>query len=229
MGFIVMVLELWMLIRQSYSKIIPKMEAGGEFLELFVKYTSKYWLFLLIGLGLTLFCLFYQRNKGLTKGKYISLMVVGSLCILYTLVLTLETFTKPVEGSITKTMASIMNAMLISVYVFLFLIGASIVTYSSFKYFKKKRIVILEHAIITSFNLICLAFGIYVSYSDFWGGKEIICFLTMVLYVGCLLIYRPYITLLILGGSFTVDFVDGVSHVGECIKLIDFDRDRGEG
>lgn len=203
MGFIVIVLEIWMLIRQSYSKILPKFEAGGDFLELLIKYTSKYWLFLLIGLGLTLFCLFYHRNKGLSKGKYISLMVVGSLCMLYTLVLALESFTKPVEGSITVTMARVMNAMLISVYVFLFVIGASIITYSSIKYFKKKRIVLLEHVIITSFNLICLAFGIFVSYSDFWGGKEIICFLTMVLYVGCLLIYRPYITLLILGGSFT--------------------------
>ena len=55
---------------------------------------------------------------------------------------------------------------------------------------------------IIFFNIICLAFGIFVSYSDFWGGKEIICFLTMVIYVGCLLIYRPYITVLILGTSF---------------------------
>ena len=51
MGFIVVLLELWMLIRQSYSKILPKYQAGGNLFELFVKYTSKYWLFLLIGLG----------------------------------------------------------------------------------------------------------------------------------------------------------------------------------
>ena len=65
---------------------------------------------------------------------------------------------------------------------------------------------LLEHLAIIAFTLICLAFGIFVSYSDFWGGKEIICFLTMVLYVGCLLIYRPYITLLILGASFLAFF-----------------------
>ena len=65
---------------------------------------------------------------------------------------------------------------------------------------------LLEHLAIIAFTLICLAFGIFVSYSDFWGGKEIICFLTMVLYVGCLLIYRPYITLLILGASFLTFF-----------------------
>lgn len=201
MGFVVVMLELWMLIRQTYSKIVPKLQAGGDFSELFVKYTSKYWLFLLIGLGLMLFCLFYQRDKKLTKGKFVTLLSVGSACMLYTAVLSLENFTKP-SGSVTPVMASIMNAMLVSIYVLLFVIGASIVAYSLVKYLKNKNIVALEHLAIICFTLVCLAFGIYVSYSDFWGGKEIICFLTMVIYVGCLLIYRPYVTVLSLGASF---------------------------
>ncbi|MER2151003.1 MAG: hypothetical protein ABS900_05280, partial [Candidatus Limivicinus sp.] len=77
MGFIVVLLELWMLVRQTYSKIIPKYQAGGDLFELVVKYTSKYWLFLLIGLGLMLFCLFYQRDKKLSKGRFITLLVIG--------------------------------------------------------------------------------------------------------------------------------------------------------
>ena len=201
MGFIVVILEIWMLIRQTHSKIVPKYEAGGDLFQLIIKYSSKYWLFLLIGLGLMLFCLFYKRNGKLTKGKFITLVVVGALCMLYTSVLSLESFTKPSE-SITETMANIMNTMLVSIYVLLFVIGAAIVTYACVKYFKNKNIVILEHVAITSFTLICLAFGVFVSYSDFWGGKEIICFLTMVIYVGCLLIYRPFATILILGTSF---------------------------
>ncbi len=202
MGFIVVLLELWMLIRQSYSKILPKYQAGkGTLPDLFVKYTSKYWLFLLIGLGLMLFCLFYQRGKRLTRGKFVTLIVIGAACMLYTAVLKLESFTETSEST-TPVMAGIMNAMLITIYVFLFVIGAAIVTYSCFNYLKGKRIVILEHVAITGFTLVCLAFGVFVSYSDFWGGKEIICFLTMVIYVGCLLIYRPYATVLILGTSF---------------------------
>ena len=69
MGFIVVLLEMWMLIRQSYSKILPKYKAGGDLYELIMKYTSKYWLFLLIGLGLMLFCLFYERSKKISKGR----------------------------------------------------------------------------------------------------------------------------------------------------------------
>ena len=55
---------------------------------------------------------------------------------------------------------------------------------------------------ITLFTAMCLIFGVRVSLSDYYSWKEIICFLTMVIYVGCLLIYRPYVTILLLGTSF---------------------------
>ena len=200
MGVIVMLLEIWMLVRQTVSKIIPKYLAGGDLLALLIKYTTKYWLFLLVGFGIMLFCSF-QKDKKLSKGRFWALTIVGSACVLYTSVLSLESFTKE-SDSVTPVMAGIMNAMLISIYVLLFVIGASIVVYALFKYLKHKTIVPLEHAAIIGFTLVCLAFGVFVSYSDFWGAKEIICFLTMVIYVGCLLIYRPYITILILGASF---------------------------
>ena len=54
MGVIVVLLEIWMLTRQIHSKIIPKYQAGGDLFRLIVTYTSKYWLFLLIGLGVML-------------------------------------------------------------------------------------------------------------------------------------------------------------------------------
>ena len=39
MGFIVILLELWMLIRQTQTKILPKYEAGEALFGLLVKYT----------------------------------------------------------------------------------------------------------------------------------------------------------------------------------------------
>ena len=57
MGVIVILLEIWMLVRQTWSKILPKYQAGGDLFNLLVKYTTKYWLFLFIGLGIMLFCL----------------------------------------------------------------------------------------------------------------------------------------------------------------------------
>ena len=170
MGVIVVCLEIWMILRQTFSKIIPKYQAGEDLFGLIIKYTTKYWLFLLVGLGLMLFCLFYQRRNKLTKGRFIALVSTGTACILYTAVLKLEAFTKESE-SITPVMAFIMNAMLVSIYVLLFVIGVSIVTYALMKYLRNTNIVFLEHLAIIGFTLICLAFGVYVSYSDFWGGK----------------------------------------------------------
>ena len=158
MGVIVVFLEIWMLVRQTYSKIIPKYQAGKDLFDLFIKYTSKYWLFLLIGLGIMLFCL-YQKNKKLSKGQFSSLIIVGTLCILYTYVINLETFTKE-SDTVTPVMAGIMNAMLVSIYVLLFAIGVIIITYALFKYRKNRSIRILEHLAIIAFTLICLAFGI---------------------------------------------------------------------
>ena len=74
--------------------------------------------------------------------------------------------------------------------------------------------------IISLFALVCLIFGVKVSYSDFSSVrmidgnlvpnpdyKEIICFLMMSMYVGCLLIWKPYISISILGAVFLAFFL----------------------
>ena len=51
---------------------------------------------------------------------------------------------------------------------------------------------------IVVFAGICLYFGYEVSFSDYTKGRMFICFMTMVLYVACLLIWRPYISIIML-------------------------------
>lgn len=77
MGGIVVLLEIWMLIRQTHSKIVPKYPEGADLFGLIVKYTSKYWLFLLLGLGIMLFCMF-QKNTRLSKGKFIRMNYISA-------------------------------------------------------------------------------------------------------------------------------------------------------
>ena len=81
-GYLTIALEIWMLIRQSVTKIIPKYKNGGSLFELLVKYTPKYWLVLLFGLGLVIFCLSCRKDRDLTKGRFIALLTVGSACML---------------------------------------------------------------------------------------------------------------------------------------------------
>ena len=197
MSFIVIGLEIWMLFRQSEKYIIPAVKEGAPLFKTIYDNVSLFILFIMVSLPLTILCLFTKRNEKLKKGNFIALLVSGLLCVLYGLTLPFEYFR---TGTGVKPL--VMNSLLVLLYVLSFLIGAIVVIYSIAKYFKNKNIVLFEHLTIIFFSLVCLTFGFRVSYSDFTGGKEIICFLTMVIYVGCLLIYRPYITILMLGTIF---------------------------
>ncbi|MCR5100296.1 MAG: GGDEF domain-containing phosphodiesterase [Butyrivibrio sp.] len=55
---------------------------------------------------------------------------------------------------------------------------------------------------ITAFSLVCLGFGMYVSQIDYSKNKQILCFLTMAYFVACLLVWRPYISIVFLGAVF---------------------------
>ncbi|MCR5321998.1 MAG: EAL domain-containing protein [Lachnospiraceae bacterium] len=64
---------------------------------------------------------------------------------------------------------------------------------------KKK---VFGNVMISLFAAVCLYFGVITSLSDLRKGYQIICFLTMIMFTACLLIWKPYITLLMLIGSF---------------------------
>ena len=53
-----------------------------------------------------------------------------------------------------------------------------------------------------TYTFVCVCFGMYVSYVDYLKGEQILSFLTMLLFVGCFLVWRPVSAILILSGSF---------------------------
>ena len=68
----------------------------------------------------------------------------------------------------------------------------------------KRKTKIFGNIMIIAFTSICLYFGVITSISDLRKGYQIICFMTMIMFTACLLIWRPYISLLMLIGSFMV-------------------------
>ncbi|MCR5171283.1 MAG: HD-GYP domain-containing protein [Treponema sp.] len=202
-GFITVGLEIWMLVRQILTKVYPKCLAGMGLFPAMVKYTTKFWLFLLVGQGMALFCMFcrYHKEEKMSKGWFFALFESGLLCILYTFVIRLETFIK-VSEFVTPEMANIMNLLLVCIYICLFVFGLTISAYAIIRYKRNKRIVWIEYMVVILFGVIGVCFGSYVSYSDFWEGKQIICFMMMMVYIGFMLNYRPYITILGLFFSF---------------------------
>ena len=88
-------------------------------------------------------------------------------------------------------------------YVILLTMGILMLIYA-IKYRKNKEGVSknLGFGLIAAFSVICLAFGIYISGLDYAGGKQILTFLTMELYVTCLLVWKPYVSFIILSATF---------------------------
>ncbi len=57
------------------------------------------------------------------------------------------------------------------------------------------------------FSLVCIAFGMYISYLDYIKGEQILTFLTMILFAVCLLNWRPIVTLFMMTLSFAGFYV----------------------
>lgn len=200
MSFIIIALEIWMIIRQTRKYINPYWNnpSGLGFdtnLQLVFGMTSLYWLFIVCSLSMFIFGLFYVAKKR-GKKSFITNLVLGSLCVLWILFLipeiNLPTFSKGTTINKTTTLL---------VYLSMPIFGASIIGNSFFRLYKGKDNTILSIIVILCFALVCLLFGIKVGYSDYTSlskPKMIICFLTMITFVACLLIWKPYISIIML-------------------------------
>lgn len=84
-------------------------------------------------------------------------------------------------------------------YWLLLLIGVFMLVYSVlYTNNKISRSPYISTCLTIMFTGVCMYFGWKVSESDFSKGRMILCFLTMVLYAACLLIWRPYISIIML-------------------------------
>ena len=211
MAFIIIALEIWMIIRQINKYISPQWnnyaEAGfSSRFDLVFTYTSLYYLFIVAAVAMMVFAIIYI-NKFKGKASFITNIVVGSICILWALLLIPEK----------KTGTNINKITIILLYSSLPIFGISIIGNSLYFKIKRKNNTILSIVLISCFALVCLLFGIKVGYSDFAHIadvtapgfniekiKMITCFFTMVVFVGCLLIWKPYISIILLAGVFSL-------------------------
>ena len=202
MAIVIVALEIFVIIRQIHDKLYVK---GLQFtFDNLYKYTNGFWLMLAMGLAMTIFCLTYKNMKMSNK----KVLIVNS--IFATIVFAFSFFVFKVFKMFPKSytwdsMLSILNGTLvIAEYSIAFLLSVSILGAIVYRLVKGKTSNILGIVVITLFSAMCLVFGVKVSYSDFNAvpRKDIMCFLTMMVYVGCLLIWRPYISISILGSLF---------------------------
>ncbi len=201
MALVIVALEVWMLFRQINEKIIPEYTPEMDWLSTYYRGTSNFILMMLVGLSVFFFAVCYSPRVKNKKVKLILPIVFGGLCFGFSFTL----IYKAVQGQLSSNPLS--RTLTIIMYVSAGVLGALIIAHSLFRHFRGKNNYILDSSVITFFAFVCLVFGIMVSYSDLRGGKEIMCFLTMAIYVGCLLIWKPYISIILITASFHAFFL----------------------
>ena len=214
MSFIIIALEIWMIFRQTRKYIRPMWNSYSPYsnrFQLVFAMTGLYWLFIVCSVAMFMFALFYVAKKR-GKGSFITNIVCGSLCILWIFVLIAE-INLPTYSSGTY----INKITTILLYSSMPVFGASIIGNSFYRRFKGKDNTYLSILVITCFAFVCLLFGIKVGYSDFANPfvkgdgtinyqkiKMITCFLTMIIFVACLLIFKAYFSVILLTGIFVM-------------------------
>ena len=218
MSAVIIVLETWLIIRQTHKYVIPRWNnasyAYGPGQVMFM-FWFNYVLLLFFGLSMLIYCLNYKKMST-KKRLIISLAFAGFSALLCFLLPVDILFTNSYNAAKNRPLFGGIDLILLIVfYASIFLFNIAVILSSIYKFKGGKRQGVLSVAVITLFALTCLAFGIKISYSDFAGMVEvdgefianpdykgIICFLMMSIYVGCLLIWKPYVSLGILGAVF---------------------------
>ena len=204
MSFIVIILEIWMIFRNANKYISNYWNSYTDKFDLIYTYTGLYALFIICSAAVLIFAISYLNKKN-NKGLFITNLIFSGICILYPFLL----FKEHLGFANQKAVVSSVTTLI--VYFSMPLLGGSILWHSLYRNKTGNKHQILSMAVITCFAIVCLAFGIKVGYSDFANPttnveklKMITCFLTMVIFVACLLIWKPYISILILVSIFII-------------------------
>ena len=227
MSFVIFVLEIWLVIRQADKYVIPKISGGMGVFEAMFKYTSLYFVMMFFGAAMFMYSLQYLSNKK-SKSKMIVPIVFAGLSIALCCLLPFEFTYKSIVLNPQIDAITIQGILKLFFYAAVFLFDIGIIFSSIYRYRGGKRASLSSVMVISLFALVCLAFGVMVSYGDFISSKiytdvnlgvdsktgkdvvkdvlandksnkQIICFLMFTIYIGCLLIWSPLISIGILG------------------------------
>ena len=186
MAFVVLVLEMWMIIRYVDKR------PGSTFFDYFDGETN-YLILFSAALVITVFSL---RYTDYIKNR--TLVIVTHSAVL---ALDISMLTRFIYVSVKESEGVILLWDI--KYLLILFVLSLMALLSEFLYFSKnKKSDVYGQFLNVLFALICLGFGIETSIYDLSKGRQILCFMTMMLFAACTLIWKPYVSMLMLGATF---------------------------
>ena len=213
MSVVVIVLELWMIIRMTRTIIEGNLQA--QFWHLTEKYYSNYFLLLSSGILMLLFAVraLYDHRK--CRFAAIAVIIMSAAVCLFEVKMLKE------YSPQTKTFSDLQN------YIILMLAAVSMIVFSVLLLTNGEDKKWESLSVMYIFSFECINFGIIISANSFYTGGQILTFLTMELFVICLLVWRPYMGFLVLTASYLLFYykINGMidlNTVGSFKGVIDF-------
>ena len=215
MAAVIVVIELWLLFRQLFTYIIKEVGAlenptFDSVFKIFFTRWGNYLLLMFLGFAMLFYCILVTKKTHKKEMLITTLVMVGvsfGLCALFP--------NAGIKFSADYSIAvNTLYGLNVVLYVSIFLFDLAVIAASIYVFKGGTNNAIKNVLIVSLFAFACLAFGLYASYYDFAINKgykdqpdllqykQVICFLMMSIYVGCLLIWKPYISLGILGTIF---------------------------
>ena len=231
MAFIIFVLEIWLVIRQTNKYIIPTLNDPNNtysFFRVVFTNTSLYFLMMFFGVAMFAYSLLYSSKKK-SKAKMIVPIVAAGISLVIFCLLPLEFKYKSINFADPSKAKVIRGVFRLLFYISVALFDIGIIFSTIYRYKGGRKGSLSSVLVISLFALVCLMFGVMVSYGDFISSKiytvqmgvdadnnpifknvlinddknkQMICFLMFTIYVGCLLIWNPLISIGILGSLF---------------------------
>ena len=186
MTFIVMILELWMIIRYVVKR------PGLTFIEYFDGETN-YLIFFTAALVLIIFSL---RYTGRIKSS-LAVRITASAALALDVIMIIRYIYRNAGEMAGGTLI-----WSIKYHLVLFALSLMLLLYELLLASKDKKSDLYGQAMNVLFALICLGFGVETSLYDLSKSRQILCFITMMIFVVFMLIWRPYVSFVILGVAF---------------------------
>ena len=216
MGGIIVFLEIWLIIRQS-KQFFDTTSVVHNFAN-YWNYIAMYVLFLLVGLTFAL----YSASKTYAlkaKTKFLMTLIPGLATFFYSFYVFYPGNFVPWNGTLRY---NVLNSFMIIIYasgglMALVVALASVVPHikngSKLAFAKNVDENAISFIAVVLFALLCMAFGVRVSFNDHIRSfllsgnpskahNEIICFLTMSIFVAALLVWRPWFSIVLHLGIF---------------------------
>ena len=225
MSAIIVILEVWLVIRQTNKYVIPAIydptNPTPAFKAIFTNLWT-YFLLLSLGVAMMVYCMQYIAKRK-SRAKLIISIVFASISLALCCFLPFEFHYKTIK--FTSAIYAYRAVFKLVFYFSIIAFNIGVIFAGIYRFHGGKRSAISSVLVISLFAFVCLAFGVMISYGDFTGTKyftdamgnpiivdkygslayehkQIICFLMMSIYVACLLIWKPYVSVGILGTIF---------------------------